>query len=75
MGKDELRDGGGFIPSPIDKWIIDPGKCNGCKECIDYCEVGNLEPFGKIVRLKDPTGCSQCTDCAKMCPFRAISFV
>lgn len=54
---------------------VDPGKCNGCKLCVQVCPAGALEVVKKQCRMtQDPfAGCMMCADCQAVCPEGAIT--
>ena len=50
--------------------LIDPDKCVGCGECVEFCPFGLLEMVGGIVQVKD--GCTLCGACPDACGYDAI---
>lgn len=67
------------IPREQIPWYptIDPGKCTGCRTCVDFCRNDVLEydiDSGKS-RVKNPYNCVvECSACATLCPEGAIGF-
>jgi tetrathionate reductase subunit B len=61
--------------------VINPGKCNGCKQCIDACPYGAIY-FNESLKLAQKcTGCAHLLDkgwkeprCVDACPTQAIRF-
>ena len=61
--------------------IINPGKCTGCKNCVDACPYGTIY-FNEDLNLAQKcTGCAHLLDrgwkeprCAEACPTQAIRF-
>jgi tetrathionate reductase subunit B len=61
--------------------IINPGKCTGCKNCVDACPYGAIY-FNEDLNLAQKcTGCAHLIDrgwkeprCVDICPSKAISF-
>lgn len=52
--------------------LIDYGRCNGCRKCVDFCKFNALAFIkNKPVLFKDI--CHSCGGCALFCPQKAIS--
>ncbi len=51
---------------------IDPGKCNGCGDCVELCHLGIVELVDDKATIVRPEDCSYCTDCEIFCPYGAI---
>lgn len=45
----------------------------GCKNCLDACPTGAIEPGGDYVAI-DPFVCAGCGSCASVCPTGAATF-
>jgi len=61
--------------------IIDPGKCTGCKNCIDVCPYGVIYLNEGLNIAQKCTGCAHLLDdgwkeprCVDVCPTKAIRF-
>lgn len=52
---------------------VDPGKCNGCGVCVDYCPVDAI--IMNDVALIDKQKCTGCELCIDKCPLDAITMV
>jgi 2-oxoglutarate ferredoxin oxidoreductase subunit delta len=69
-GTDLLRP---LEPGPL---AIAADRCKGCELCISVCAPGVLALDEAAVnrlgyhpiRLTDPSGCTSCAKCARMCP-------
>ena len=55
------------------KWIyvVDPGKCNGCGNCVYACTEGAITLAGGDAWI-DPELCNGCGTCVYYCPRNAI---
>lgn len=55
------------------QWIcqVDPGKCNGCANCIQSCTEGAISMHAGNAWI-DPELCTGCEACLPYCPMRAI---
>jgi ferredoxin len=68
------------IPNPAKYWtssyqaLIDPSLCEGCKSCIQRCQVDaiSLKNEKATVNLKRCIGCGNCT---QTCPTQAIHLI
>ena len=67
------------IPREQIQWypIIDPGKCDGCGKCVEFCKNDVLRLIGEPLRAEvaNPFNCLVgCNSCASKCPSDAIQF-
>ena len=67
------------IPREQIQWYpaIDPGRCDGCGKCVEYCKNGVLRLVGEPLRAEvaNPFNCLVgCNSCASKCPEDAIRF-
>ncbi|MEJ2709621.1 MAG: 4Fe-4S binding protein, partial [Anaerolineales bacterium] len=61
--------------------IIDPKKCNGCKNCVDVCPYGAIYMNTSLNIAQKCTGCAHLLDrgweeprCVDACPTGALKF-
>lgn len=67
------------IPREQIQWypIIDPGRCDGCGKCVEFCRNDVLRLSGEPPRagVDNPFSCLVgCHSCASKCPTEAIQF-
>ena len=67
------------IPREQIQWypIIDPGRCDGCGKCVEFCKNDVLRLIGEPLRAEvaNPFNCLVgCNSCASKCPSDAIQF-
>ena len=67
------------IPREQIQWypIIDPGRCDGCGKCVEFCQNDVLRLSGDPPRAEvaNPLNCLVgCNSCASKCPADAIQF-
>ena len=80
----ELTGGGGrkqdFPAKQQGEWVpwfpvIDYGRCQGCRQCAEFCLFGVYGIEGGTVRVTQPDHCKTgCPACARVCPHSAIIF-
>lgn len=68
MGGAESRNEGVW-PVPI----IDPGRCTGCRLCVEACPTGALAMQGAKAIVASPEVCLYTGHCELICPADAIS--
>jgi NAD-dependent dihydropyrimidine dehydrogenase PreA subunit len=51
----------------------DPGKCSGCRRCVEVCPHGVFEMRDKRAVLTDKDLCMECGACALNCESGAIT--
>lgn len=51
--------------------VIDHNLCNGCKECVEFCNFNALAFARKVILFE--TICHSCGGCKLVCPTKAIS--
>ena len=64
------------VPPSFVPLSINAARCKGCGICVDACTKGALElDEGRVnalgyhpVMLTDPSACSSCAICARVCP-------
>ena len=51
---------------------IFPGKCDGCRSCVEACREGAIEvcDHGPVI---DAARCLKCADCARACPTEVLA--
>lgn len=61
-------------PTPVDRWTIDPKKCNTCCDCVDVCPKGLLyfDEKNKLILITVEGSCTHCAKCASACAYGAI---
>lgn len=57
-----------FVKIPV----CDQALCNGCKQCVNFCQFNALAYIGKKLLLFDKI-CHSCGGCAIICPQNAIT--
>ena len=67
------------VPREQIQWypLIDPGRCDGCGKCAEFCKNGVLRLSGDHSRVEvaNPFNCLVgCNSCASKCPTDAIQF-
>lgn len=67
------------IPREQIQWypIVDPGRCDGCGKCVEFCKNDVLKLVGMPLRAEvaNPFNCLVgCNSCASKCPSGAIQF-
>ena len=53
--------------------IINKGKCNGCKICIDICHEHCMNIENNLITIKY-SQCSTCGQCIAICPQQALTW-
>ncbi len=78
---DVCRVEGAIYRRPDGLVIIDPTRCNGCKDCLDACPYGAIYFNTELNIAQKCTGCAHLLDtgwkeprCADACPTEAIKF-
>jgi len=67
-------------PVPAVEWVpwfpvIDYDRCQGCRQCFEFCLFGVYAVEGDTVRVAQPDHCkTACPACARVCPHSAIIF-
>jgi Pyruvate/2-oxoacid:ferredoxin oxidoreductase delta subunit len=55
--------------------VIDYDRCQGCRQCFEFCLFGVYTVEGATVRVAQPDHCKTgCPACARVCPHSAIVF-
>jgi len=56
--------------------VINPTKCNNCKQCVSFCAHDVYTLLNETVSVKNPKNCVVfCQACLKMCPIEgALEF-
>ena len=52
---------------------LDPGRCNGCRECIEVCPHAVFAMSAGKAQILDRASCMECGACARNCASRAIT--
>jgi len=52
---------------------VDPGKCDGCEECVEACPPKILQPSDGRVVVKEVERCILCRACEKVCKRKAVT--
>jgi NAD-dependent dihydropyrimidine dehydrogenase PreA subunit len=52
---------------------LDPGRCNGCRECIEVCPHAVFAMNGGKALILDRGACMECGACARNCASAAIT--
>jgi NAD-dependent dihydropyrimidine dehydrogenase PreA subunit len=52
--------------------VLDPGTCNGCRECIEVCPHAVFAMSGGKAQIMDRGACMECGACARNCASGAI---
>jgi len=52
---------------------LDPGKCNGCRLCVEVCPHAVFVIDNKCARIVDRDACMECGACAQNCEPGAIT--
>jgi NAD-dependent dihydropyrimidine dehydrogenase PreA subunit len=53
--------------------VLDPSRCNGCRECIEVCPHAVFEMAAGKARIADRGACMECGACARNCASAAIA--
>lgn len=59
-----------IISSPIP--VVDPGKCTGCRKCVDFCQFNALAHTGEKLLIFEDV-CHSCGGCLLVCPENALT--
>lgn len=51
--------------------VVDHDRCNGCRECVEFCKFNALAFINKKVKVFE-TICHSCGGCTLVCPEKAI---
>ena len=52
---------------------LDPGRCNGCRECIEVCPHAVFGMSAGKALILDRAACMECGACARTCALGAIT--
>ena len=52
---------------------LDPGRCNGCRECIEVCPHAVFAMSAGKAQILDRASCMECGACARNCSVTAIT--
>ncbi|MDW7669882.1 MAG: ATP-binding protein [Bacillota bacterium] len=58
------------VPVPV----VDQDKCNGCKECVEFCQFNALAYVGGKLKIFNEL-CHSCGGCSLLCPENALKEV
>ncbi|MGA2640602.1 MAG: mercury methylation ferredoxin HgcB [Spirochaetia bacterium] len=53
--------------------VLYPGKCNGCRECIEVCPHAVFTMSGGKAQILDRGACMECGACARNCASGALT--
>jgi len=53
--------------------VLDPDKCNGCRECIEVCPHAVFAISEGVALIADRGACMECGACARNCASGAIA--
>src|SRR5271157_4277751 len=53
--------------------VLDPARCNGCRECIEVCPHAVFAMDGGKAWIADRGACMECGACARNCASGAIA--
>ncbi|MBG0765952.1 MAG: 4Fe-4S binding protein [Tissierellales bacterium] len=54
--------------------VVDQDKCNGCKECVEFCQFNALAYVGGELKIFNEL-CHSCGGCTLLCPQKALKEV
>jgi MinD superfamily P-loop ATPase len=54
--------------------VVDQEKCNGCKECVEFCQFNALAYVGGELKIFNEL-CHSCGGCTLLCPQKALKEV
>jgi NAD-dependent dihydropyrimidine dehydrogenase PreA subunit len=53
--------------------VLEPGRCNGCRQCIEVCPHAVFEMCDGKAGIVDRGACMECGACARNCESGAIT--
>jgi NADH-quinone oxidoreductase subunit F len=55
------------------EYAIDPGKCNGCQQCVDKCPTAAISGSRTETHMLDQLRCIKCHACYEVCRYNPLA--